>query len=35
MHKLAQEHLRTKLLPFWEKLKDEKTAAFMDIWILT
>lgn len=28
MHKLAQEHLRTKLLPFWEKLKDEKNGGF-------
>ncbi len=28
MQKLAQEHLRTKLLPFWEKLKDEKNGGF-------
>lgn len=28
MYKLAQDHLRTKLLPFWEKLKDEKNGGF-------
>ncbi len=28
MYKRAKEHLRTKLLPFWEKLKDEKNGGF-------
>lgn len=28
MSRRAEQHLRTKLLPFWEKLKDEKNGGF-------
>ncbi|MDE7326842.1 MAG: AGE family epimerase/isomerase [Lachnospiraceae bacterium] len=28
MRRLAEEHLRTKLLPFWKRMRDEKNGGF-------